>query len=168
MTKAKSKSNIISLLGFGLLLIIIFLFFRYAIEITIVSGESMNPTIEDGDVLLTSKLLFSEKRGSVVLFNHDDGFQVVKRIIGLPGETIAITDGTVYINHTSFKEDYIKGVSGDYPETIIPEGHYFLVGDNREPGESLDSRSSRIGMISEQELTGKVSFSVLPVGSVKK
>lgn len=111
-----------------------------------IPSESMQDTIQVGDRLIGSRLAykFSEvERGDIVIFKYpDDESQVfIKRVIGLPGETVVVRDGKVYINDsdTPLDEPYVKGIpTGDYGPYEVPEDCYFMMGDNR--GDSLDSR----------------------------
>lgn len=160
-----------------------------------VDGSSMMPTLRDGESLFEYKTgyLFNEpERGDVVVFEHNVGrfeskympidFEqenYVKRVIGLPGETIDIVDGNVYINEKLLVEPYLNNgtitdlsqqqnvvdlpeVKIDFPYTI-PEGEYFVMGDNREY--SLDSRS--IGSISKERIRGKVLFVMFPISEIR-
>ena len=90
----------------------------------------------------------------------------VKRVIGLPGEMISIVDGVVHINGEALKEDYITrslpGIDSHHNMApyYIPEGHYFVMGDNR--NNSADSRMSSNGAISKAQIIGKAQFRIFP------
>lgn len=126
-----------------------------------IKGQSMHPNFPDGEYLLTEKVTYyrsDPQRGDVVVFKppiSDDEF--IKRIIGLPGDTISILNGSIYINDNILNEDYIpvqtNGSSflNDGQKYIIPEGQYFVVGDNRP--HSSDSRTW--GTIEKSAITGK-------------
>jgi len=161
---------IIVFLVIGLILI-------FVVAFQTVAGNSMNPTLKDGQIVLVSKLPFKIERNQIVLFNSD-GKSYVKRVIGLPGEKIEYMDGILYINDKPYKETYLKEGIETYnflfndvcdieqcPNGVIPENKYFVMGDNRP--ESTDSRDSRIGLIDMKDFKGKVVFGVFPFGSVK-
>ena len=158
----------------------------FIFDITYISGQSMSPTIEDGDSLLLKKyesVLNNEEynRGDIVVFEspldkEEKPFlkkMFVKRVIGLPGDKINISEGKVFVNNESIEEVYIKNNSftdslyyGD--NYIVPEGEIFVIGDNRGPGGSNDSRS--FGSISLASIKGKAVFRIFPfdkVGSLK-
>jgi signal peptidase I len=124
--------------------LIIFLLFQLTLQNSIVDGTSMDPNLKNADRLLVSKVsyVFSEpKRGDIVIFPspYGDGREFIKRIIGLPGDTVQIVSGVVQINGTTLDEPYlVNRDSRSYPSTVIPAGEYFVLGDNRPV--SLDSR----------------------------
>lgn len=126
-----------------------------------IKGQSMHPNFPDGEYLLTEKVTYYSKdpqRGDVVVFKppiSDDEF--IKRVIALPGETVSVSNGKVYVNGQELKEDYIKvytsggGFLNDGQEYTVPEGNYFVMGDNRP--HSSDSRSW--GPITKKSMSGK-------------
>jgi signal peptidase I len=124
--------------------LIIFVAFQFTLQNSIVDGTSMVPNLMNADRLLVSKVsyTFSEpKRGDIVVFPspYGDGREFIKRIIGLPGETVQVVSGAVRINGTTLDEPYlVNRDTRSYPSTIIPAGEYFVLGDNRPV--SLDSR----------------------------
>lgn len=144
----------------------------------VVQQQSMEPNFHGGDYLITSRQayrLFGEpERGDVIVFKSelttDDGEQkcLIKRIIGLPGDVVEIKDGYVYINGEEIDEPYVKeqGISGDMEALTVPENELFVMGDNR--GVSEDSRSPRVGTISENTIVGKVIVRLYPFDSIQK
>jgi signal peptidase I len=149
-------------LRFTLLIALLFFIFRFAIGIEIINGHSMNPTIENKSVLFINKIFFTPQRGDIVVIKSPDGYNIIKRIIGLPHDKIAILNGITYVNGNSIQEKYAKGTSIDVVEGTIPEGAVYVVGDNRTPGESLDSRDPNIGTFSIQNIIGEAEFSIFP------
>src|SRR3989304_10166262 len=131
----------------------IFLFFYLLIlQPHKIKGDSMQPNYPDGEYLLTDKVTYrfrEPKRGDVIVFEApgSNGEEFIKRIIGLPGERISLNNGKVYINSSILSEIYLpetyqtNGSSflSDNKEVIVPDGNYFVMGDNR--GASYDSRS---------------------------
>ena len=118
----------------------------------LVKGESMEPTIKDGQFIL-SVIPSRIERGDVVIIEAADQ-KILKRVIGIPGDSIQIRDGRVYING-----EMIDDIDTDYAGiAIVPiflaDGKYFILGDNRD--NSLDSRYSKIGVINEGQILRKV------------
>lgn len=165
--KEKDKTSMWSWVRFILLLFVVFFVFRYVIGIIIINGNSMNPTLDHQDVILTSNIFYTPERNDVILFRDENGFDVIKRVVGMPGDTVEIRSGTVYLNGGVLEEDYITGIPNDMPLIEVNEG-YFVMGDNRTPGESLDSRSEEIGLIEDTRVKGEVIFSLWPIGMVNK
>lgn len=105
-------------------------------------------TLQEGDIVLFDKTKKYYSRYDIVVVIKDD--YVIKRIIGLPGETIECKGGIVYINDESIKENYILGVTSDFEKIIIPDDEYYILGDNRE--KSVDSRL--YGTVSIRDIKG--------------
>jgi signal peptidase I len=140
----------------------------------IVKGQSMEPNFEDGDYLIIDELTYrfrAPKRGEVIVFkNPMNGRQrFIKRIIGLPGETIEISDGKIFISNGEKKvlneSSYLNFsfTSGDL-RISLSNDEYFVLGDNRQF--SLDSR--RFGPIKKKEIVGRVLVRLWPVYSFAK
>ncbi len=131
-----------------------------------VPSGSMENTIMTGDRLFGFRLsyMFSDpERGDIVIFKYpdDESVNYIKRVIGLPGETVTITDGKIYINHsdTPLKEDYLKEewlVKNDGMEFQVPEGYYFMLGDNR--NSSKDSRYWTNTYVARDKILAKAIF----------
>ena len=133
-----------------------------------IKGQSMHPNFPDGEYLLTEKVSYYRKdpqRGDVVVFKppiSEDEF--IKRVIGLPGETISVSGGKVYVNNQELKEDYIDVYTApgaflaDGQTYTVPNGYYFVMGDNRP--HSSDSRAW--GPITKKVITGKAWLIYFP------
>jgi signal peptidase I len=156
ITKKQTKSSIISWIRFTLLLIAIYCTLHYGIGIKMISGHSMNPTLHDKSFMVINKVFFKPDRGDIVVVRDPDGFDIVKRIIGLPNDKISIKNGMVYVNNKALKESYTKGTSIDMNEIFVNKHSYFIMGDNRTPGESLDSRDPSMGPIDSKNIEGEV------------
>jgi signal peptidase I len=135
----------------------------------IVKKTSMEPTLYENDYLIISKqayTVFGEpKRGDIVVFPHNtDGVKelYIKRIIGLPGDKITITNGVVIINGEPLNETYTKDgtTPGDVKDFVVPEGRVYVMGDNRIV--SVDSRSDEVGCVAIKKITGKAIIRVFP------
>ena len=162
------KSQVIQGVIFLALLAMIFFGVRATIESRQVDQTSMLPTLHPGDRLVVVKAAYwfsDPARGDVVIISADWQPWVgalVKRIIGLPGETIDIKDGAVYINGSLLTEPYYNGTTtvppGVYDHVELQQGQYFVMGDNR-PG-SEDSRV--LGPVPRQYIIGRVCFRYWP------
>lgn len=143
----------------------------------IVQQQSMEPNFHAGDYLITSRqayrLFGDPQRGDVIVFKselldeNEKPKNLIKRIIALPGETIEIKGGEVYIDGAQLREDYLPGeaISGEMDAVTVPEGQLFVMGDNREYSE--DSRSPRVGTIEQSTIVGKVIVRLYPFNSIK-
>lgn len=132
-----------------------------------VSGPSMEPLLKSEDIVLMNRLVYDFKgpsRFDVVVFQREDKKANVKRVIGLPGETVQITGGYVYINGERLEAgDRLDEVSlSGLAETPITLGtrEYFLLGDNRDSSE--DSRFANVGNVDRDQILGKVWFRISP------
>ena len=138
----------------------------------IIRQSSMEPTFYNGDYVFISRQAYNlfgdPERGDVVVFHtglQTDGGQdknLIKRIIGLPGDTVEIIDGYVYLNGEKLDETYIneQGISGQMEPVTVPEGKLFCMGDNRRV--SLDSRDESVGCVSRDEILGRVFVRIYP------
>lgn len=131
-----------------------------------VSGSSMAPTLLQGEVLLIDRLtllLRSPRRGDLVIFeNAETGEELIKRVIALPGETVDIVNGTVYIDGRMLDESaYSPSHAQDFDPIVVPEDAVFVLGDDRTG--SLDSRDPALGCVPLNRLDGKVRFRVSPL-----
>lgn len=139
----------------------------------VVSGNSMAPTIQNRSCMLTSTVpyLFGEpKFGDIVVFNShvytEDGKErnFIKRVVGVSGDRLAIHGGYVYRNGERLQEDYLVEAftEGEMEEIEIEDSHVFVLGDNRLPGGSRDSRDPSIGQIALEDIKGKAVLRLYP------
>lgn len=132
-----------------------------------VDGPSMNPTLEDNQLLILSKYQKKYERFDIIVFKHGKS-KLVKRIIGIPGDRVEYKNNLLYINGEMIDEPFDHVVTNDFNLSdigydTIPEGMYFVVGDNRK--NSLDSRY--IGLVDKKDIEGVVNFSLWPFKKVK-
>lgn len=131
-----------------------------------VNGHSMDPTLKDKEILLLKKYDHNFERFDIIVFHYQKD-HLIKRIIGLPGETVVYRNNRLYVNGKYIKENYLpKNVkTNDFVvNEKIPKGYYFVLGDNR--GNSSDSRI--LGLISEKQIEGSSNFILFPFTSFGK
>lgn len=134
-----------------------------------VTGTSMSPTLQEGQVLMASKG-HDFKTGDVIAFYYNNKI-LVKRVIAMPGDWVNISDdGTVYVNDIAIDEPYLKEKAlGDCNIELpyqVPESKIFVMGDNRSV--SLDSRNTAIGCVSEEQVVGRIAFAIWPLSKIGK
>ena len=140
---------------------------------TKVIGSSMYPTLEENDRLFSNRVAYfvgEPKRDDIVIIEAPDDPKkdYIKRVVGVEGDKINIEDGVVYLNDKALEEDYIELDS--FTEThvddswVVPKDYLFVLGDNRAPGASKDSRS--FGIVSEDSAKGKASFRYYPFNKI--
>ena len=139
---------------------------KYVIIKAEVPTGSMEHTIEVDDCILGFKLAYmfdGPERGDIVIFPYPDNQEIiyVKRVIGLPGETVEIKNGAVFIDGNPIKEPYLKeAMKGEYGPYVVPEGCYFMLGDNR--NSSADSRKWKNTYLKEEDILAKVLLRYSP------
>ncbi len=148
-------------------LLLALLITTYVAHHTSVEGSSMEPTIEDGSQLVVEQIsyyLHEPERFDVIVFPNNQGANYIKRIIGLPGETIQIKDGYIYINDKQLEEDYGKEIIEDgglaADKITLKKNEYFVLGDNRNG--SIDSRRTDIGAVKREQIKGKAWLCFYP------
>lgn len=153
-------------------LIVCIIVFVFIFRIVDVSGDSMNPTLINGDKLVVSDVFYKPKQGDIVIFRKDEykAEALVKRVIATEGQTIEIDfdRGRVYVDGELLDEPYIAEPTRNQldfqgPQTV-PAGCVFVMGDNRNA--SSDSRKAEIGMVDERLIVGKVLLRVFPLDSI--
>ena len=153
-------------------LLITYLLVNYVVQRTEVVGSSMENTLMDGDNLLIDKLGYRWKdpeRFDIIafLYQHGEDVHYIKRIIGLPGETVRIDrEGNIYIDGEILSEGYGKEVILNpgiaEAEILLGEDEFFVLGDNR--NHSADSRESNVGNIRREDIVGRAWLRIWPLG----
>lgn len=154
--------------------IILALIITSVVKPTVVKGISMNPTLVENDYLIIYKLAYKSeipKFKDIVVFESDlkqeNGKEkdLVKRIIGVPGDHIVVKDGEVYLNEKQLSESYINdGYTDGQVDLVVPKGKVFAMGDNRL--NSMDSRSQEVGLVDMDDILGKVVVRLYPFNKV--
>ncbi len=140
-------------------LVLSFIIRYFIVELYLVDGPSMRPTLQSAERLVVNKFIYRfrpPERGEILVFRYpkDPSRDFIKRVIAIPGDTIEIKDGRVFVNQQLMNEPYILSKTrGDYPLTTVPEGHIFVMGDNRNNSE--DSRFADVGFVPYNLIKGK-------------
>ncbi|WP_077325014.1 signal peptidase I [Virgibacillus siamensis] len=157
-----------------------FVFRSYLFASYVVEGESMEPTLYDGNMLMVNKVVYDLSdvdRFDVIVFHANKQTDYVKRVIGLPGDKIVYKNDKLFINGDYVEEKFLKPykkvsaaepytedftLKGTTGKTTVPKGKLFVMGDNRD--NSLDSR--KFGFVSQDTLVGKVDITYWPVSQL--
>jgi len=160
----------------ALVILAAWLIIEYAVEKTTMMGVSMNTTLNDGDKIIINKLAYlrgEPERNDVIVFSQSKsghGYYNIKRVIGLPGETVEIVNGEVYINGVKSVEVIpveTMRVAGLADEAVLlGENEFFVLGDNRNYSE--DSRFANIGIVVKNDIVGKAWMRLEPFSIIDK
>ena len=174
MTKKGIVKEILGwVLYIGFILVLVYFIITFVGQRTKVDGSSMEPALSDGDNLIVEKVSYrfqDPERYDIIVFpyQHAENVYYIKRIIGLPGETVQIIDGYVYVNGELLDEHYGAEVMLDagIAETEIELGdeEYFVLGDNR--NHSADSRDSSVGVLTRDQLIGRAWVRIFPFDKI--
>ena len=156
------------IMSYLIIILIVVIIRTFIVTPVKVDGLSMYPTLNDKDVLLLKKYDRSFERFDIVVIKFNNT-KLVKRIIGLPGESVKIANNNLYINHSLVEDVKLDVKTEDFSISelgydIIPEGYYFVLGDNRV--NSVDSRTSAVGLISKDDIIGVTSFRIFPFNKI--
>lgn len=148
-----------------IIIIVIVVFIRtFIITPVKVNGSSMYPTLEGDEIMLLNKLGSIDRFDIAVLKLDGDDDNLIKRIIGMPGETVEIKENQIYINDELLEDPYGYGVTYNIDPVTLGSDEYFILGDNRII--SLDSRV--FGKIHESEIKGTTNFIMYPFSKIGK
>ena len=143
----------------------------FIVELYVVDGPSMRPTLESEERLVVNKFIYRfrpPEKGEVLVFQYprDPSRDFIKRVIAVPGDTIEIREGRVLVNDQLLTEDYIlEKTRSEYPKATVPEGHTFVMGDNRNNSE--DSRFADVGFVPYDLIKGKAMLVFWPISAYK-
>ncbi len=155
-----------------LIAIVLAFFIRYFIvELYMVEGPSMRPTLQNSERLVVNKFIYRFKepqKDDIVVFRYprDQRRDFIKRVIAVGGDSIEIKDGRVFVNGQLLNEPYILDKTrGSYPLSKVPVNHVFVMGDNRNNSE--DSRFRDVGFVPHELIKGKAIVVFWPVSHIK-
>ena len=181
--KAKNRLHefLMTILELVIVAAAVFLFLRFVAFRSVVEGTSMVPELEDKNNLVVERVSYYFRdpgRFEIIVFKNttdknDPQRHLIKRVIGLPGETVEIKDGYVCINDEKLTSDVygaevmktFTGAPVNYGPVEVPEDSVFVLGDNR--NNSKDSRSSEVGCVSKKQIMGRVLFRIWPFSEMK-
>ncbi len=178
---AEGEVNIIKeiiglIIYIAVVILLVWVIHTFVGERTTVDGSSMYDTLESGDSLWLDKFSYrfhDPERFDIVVFPMPEDKYYIKRIIGIPGETVRIDeDGIIYINNQPLEEDYgyetidASEIGRAKNEILLGEDEYFVMGDNR--NHSMDSRTTEVGNISRDRLRGKAVLRMWPLSKFGK
>jgi signal peptidase I len=157
----------------SILIAVVLAFFirHYIVELYMVEGPSMRPTLQNGERLVVNKFIYrfnKPTKGEIIVFRYprDPSRDFIKRVIAEPGDTIEIKDGRVFVNGQLLNEPYILDKTrGSYNLATVPDGHIFVMGDNRNNSE--DSRYRDVGFVSYDLVKGKAVMIFWPLDHIK-
>ena len=177
-SRNENKGIVRELLGwvfyFAIIIGLTYLIVTYVGQRTNVSGSSMEPMLSDGDNLIVDKISYrfnDPERYDIIVFpyQYEENTYYIKRIIGLPGETVQIIDGYVYINDELLESDVYGAEVMENPgiaaeEIVLGEEEYFVLGDNR--NHSADSREPSVGVLTRDMLIGRAWVRIYPFDQI--
>lgn len=163
----KGKEILKTLLTYVAIILVVILIRIFFIDPVRVDGKSMDTTLKNGEILLLNKIVYKKgdiKRFDIVVIDEGDK-SIIKRVIGLPGETIEYKDNKLYIDGKEVQDPYPSSKTDDFSiedigHTKIPGDTYFVMGDNRI--NSLDSRYPSVGVIKKEQIVGRARFRIWP------
>ena len=143
----------------------------FIVDPYLVSGPSMMPTLEDRERLLVNKFIYyvrAPQKGEIIVFRYpsDPSRDFIKRVIATGGDTIEVIDGHTFVNGKELTEGYIREpFHTNYRKAKVPEGHVFVMGDNRNNSE--DSRFKDVGFVEHRLVKGKASVIFWPISKAR-
>lgn len=145
------------LLPYIIILVVVVVIRTFFVTPIIVSGDSMNPTLTDGEVMILNKRGKIERFSIVVVDIEEEN--IIKRVIALPGEVVACENGVIYVNDRVLEGDvYGSGTTPDFSRVQLEDDEYFVLGDNRQ--NSLDSQE--LGPFKVEKIKGVTNFTLFP------
>lgn len=158
------KKVIKEIVPYIVILLVVVIIRTYFVTPIIVNGPSMKPTLDGGEVMILNKRESLDRFDVVVVKVARDGVkeEIIKRVIAMPGETIACENGIIYVNGKRQDEEYSMGTTKDFKLVELGDDEYFVMGDNRE--DSLDSRY--FGPFKKSDIKGTTSLVLFPFGKI--
>ena len=171
--KNKRKENIKDLISYIIIILLVVIIRVFIFDPVKVDGPSMNTTLENGQILILDKFKYRKdeiQRYDIVVVKLDNK-KIIKRVIGLPNETIEVQNNKVFANSVEVDNSFTSSKTDDFKlEDIgllkVPGDSYFVMGDNR--AVSLDSRYPEVGTIKRDRIIGKAVFRIWPLNKIGK
>ena len=184
MKKFKNKNELLEWIkALGIALIFVLCMHTFILTPVVVKGASMMPTFEEGDRVVVNKIgprLTNYNRFDVVVLDAKEDKSFIKRIIGMPGDQISYENDVLFVNGKRYEEPYLeeykkalkdnRTLTEDFTleeclgEAVVPNGHYFVLGDNRQV--SKDSRDPSVGFVSKNKIVGKAKIVFYPLDNL--
>lgn len=164
----EAKDWIISIV---IAVVLAFIIRQFVVELYIVDGPSMRPTLQSQERLVVNKFIYQfrePQKGEILVFQYprDPSRDFIKRVIATAGDTVEIKGGRVFVNDQLLNEDYIlEKTKSEYPKSTIPKGTIFVMGDNRNNSE--DSRFADVGFVPLDLIKGKAMMVFWPLDAFK-
>lgn len=155
------KNFLKELIPYVIIILVVVLIRTFVVTPIRVDGPSMNPTLKNGNIMILNKLAKIDRFDIVVISSSKTHDTLIKRVIAMPGETIEVRDGKIYINDKKINDKYGSGVTKDFGKIRVPKDSYFVMGDNRPV--SADSRV--FGTFNKKEIKGTTRFILFPFKS---
>ncbi|NLC48591.1 MAG: signal peptidase I [Tenericutes bacterium] len=172
------KEFIKDTMGYVIALAIFIFVFTFIVAVAPIAGNSMNPTLNDGDMVIVSRFTYKiskVQRNDIIIFKDANNKKYVKRIIGLPGEKIDYINGYLIVNGETFEENISTAYLTnnflfsdicsikDCPNSVIPDNKYLVLGDARDI--SQDSRDHTIGLVDKKDIIGEIVYKIWPISN---
>ena len=161
MNKKKKILEYLPYISIIIIIILIRLFIATPVRVT---GDSMYPNLKNGEIMILNKLAKIDRYDIVVVNKRKTGEEIIKRVIGMPGDSVLITDNKLYINDEEIEDVYAYGDTEDIYKVFLGDDEYYVLGDNREI--SLDSRT--FGKITKKDIKGVADLIVFPFNKFGK
>lgn len=174
----KNKSILKDILSYALIILVVVVIRVFVFDPVRVDGPSMDTTLTNGEIIILNKFEYRKKdieRYDIVVVKitepgTNETKKIIKRVIGLPNETIEVKNNKVYADGKKLKNDFTSSKTDDWDMSDIglkkvPGDSYLVMGDNREV--SLDSRYSEVGTIKKDQIVGKASLVIWPLNKIK-
>lgn len=164
----KVKGILKTILTYVLIVFAVIIIRIFFIDPVRVDGKSMNTTLANGEIMILNKIAYRTgdiKRFDIVVIDEDDKY-IIKRVIGLPGESVEYKNNVLYINGKQMEDPYPSTKTDDFSiqdigHKKVPGDTYFVMGDNR--ADSLDSRYPQVGVIKREKILGRARLVIWPL-----
>lgn len=178
LLQPKQSTVMMEILDWGksimIALVIVLILNHFVFNLSTVEGQSMEPTLQEKEWLFINRAVYifgHPQRGDIVILKDPHKYRgrnvyLVKRVVGIPGDEVEVRAGRLYVNGEEVEEPYVNGEiqDQDMPPMLVGEGEYFVLGDNRHRGASMDSRF--FGTVSEQLIKGRADFVLWPLSKI--